>query len=139
MKNKFTKYTFFLFISPVLLLIIAYFFGTRTDGEPRTYGINRTINFGGIDIDEILTNPIYNFSIFTLTYLIYLLSYFLIFLNGRFTNFFYFITNFIILLINYFLLFKNSESRILIPLTMIGFIIFTLNIFKTTKKLSAIN
>ena len=68
-----------------------------------------------------------------------LLSYFLIFLNGRFTNFFYSITNFIILLINYFLLFKNSESRILIPLTMIGFIIFILNIFKTTKKLSAIN
>ncbi|WDF46266.1 hypothetical protein PQ459_15310 [Chryseobacterium sp. KACC 21268] len=137
MKKVFTKHLFFLFLTPLLLLIIFYFLSAK--GVVGTYGVNRTINFGGIDIDGILRNPIYTGSFFLFTYPIYLLSYFIIFLIGRFTDFLYSIVHFITFILNYILLSNNPENRILIPLTMIGFIIFILNIFKTTKNPSTIN
>lgn len=137
MNKLFTKYLFFVFLFPILALIIFYFLSAKD--VIGTYGVNRTINFGGIDIDGILRNPIYNSSIFVLTYPIYLLSYFIIFLIGRFTDFLYSIIHFIVFILNYILLSNNPENRILIPLTIIGFIIFILNIFKTTKKPSTIN
>ena len=51
MKKVFTKYLVFVFLIPVLVLFIFYFFETRI--ETNTYGVNRKINFGGIDLDEI--------------------------------------------------------------------------------------
>ena len=137
MKKLFTKYLFLLFIFPVLLLIIFYFFST--EGEIGSYGVNRTINFSGIDIEGILKNPIYNFSIFILTYPIYFLSYFIVFLIRRVTDFSYSIIHFIMFMINFILLCINAENRFLIPLSVICFIFFILNIFKTTKNLSTIN
>lgn len=137
MKKNFTKYLFIVFLTPLLTLTIFYFLSSK--GVIGTYGVNRTINFGGIDIDAIFKNPIYNSSFFIFTYPTYLLSYFIIFIIRRFTDFLYSIIHFIIFILNYILLFNNPENRILIPLTMIGFIFFILNIFKTTKKPSTIN
>jgi len=121
----------------MLLLIVFYFLSTK--GVVGTYGVNRTINFGGIDINGILKNSIYNSSAFIFTYPIYLLSYFIIFIIRRFTDLFYSTLHFIIFILNYILLCNNPENRFLIPLTIIGFVFFILNIFKTTKKPSTIN
>jgi len=131
MKKVFTKYLFFVFLLPILIVTVFYFLSAKD--AIGTYGVNRTINFGGIDIDGILRNPIYNSSVFILTYPIYLLSYFIIFLIRRFTDFLYSIIHFIIFILNYILLSNNPENIILIPLTIFGFIVFILNIFKTTK------
>lgn len=137
MRKVFTKYLFFVFLVPILLLIVFYFLSSKA--AIGTYGVNRTINFGGIDIAAILRNPIYNSSFFIFTYLIYLLGYFIIFILRRFKDFIYSLTHFTIFITNYFLLSIDAENRILIPLTMIGLIFFILNIFKTTKKPSTIN
>lgn len=137
MKKLFTKYLFFVFLFPILLLIVFYFLSSK--GVIGTYGVNRTINFRGIDIDGILRNPIYSSSFFIFTYPIYFLSYFIIFIIRRFTDLFYSTLHFIIFILNYILLCNNPENRILIPSTMIGFIFFILNIFKTTKKPTTIN
>lgn len=137
MKKLFTKYLFFVFLFPILLLIVFYFLSAK--GAIGTYGVNRTINFRGIDIDAILRNPIYNSSFFIFTYPLYFLSYFIIFIIRRFTDLFYSTLHFIIFILNYILLSNNPENRILIPLTFIGFAFFILNIFKTTKKPSTIN
>lgn len=137
MRKVFTKYLFFVFVFPILLLIILYSFSAES--AVGTYGVNETINFGGIDIDGILKNPIYNSSVFIFTYPIYLLSYFIIFIIRRFTDFIYSLTHFTIFIANGFLLSIDAENRILIPLTMIGFAFFILNIFKTTKQPSTIN
>jgi hypothetical protein len=137
MKKICTKYLFFVFILPVLAVIILYFFSTES--EIGSYGVNETINFGGVDIEGIFGNPIYNFSIFMLTYPIYFLSYFIIFLLRRITDFYYSVIHFIMFMINFMLLCVNAENRFLIPLSVICFIFFILNIFKTTKNLSTIN
>lgn len=131
MRKLFTEYLFVVLLFPVLLLIIFYCLSTK--GAVGTYDINRTISFRGIDINAVLRNPIYNSSAFIFTYPIYILSYFIIFLIRRYTEFIYSILSFSILTINYILLCINPENRILIPLTIIGLIIFILNIFKTTK------
>jgi len=137
MRKLFTKYLFLVFILPVLFLIIFYFFSTES--EIGSYGVNETVNFGGIDIEGIFGNPIYNFSIFILTYPIYFLSYFIVFLIRRVTDFRYTVIHFIMFMINFILLCMNAENRCLIPLSVICFIFFILNIFKTTKNLSTIN
>ncbi|KFC22572.1 hypothetical protein SAMN04488097_3078 [Epilithonimonas lactis] len=137
MRKVFTKYLFFVFLFPILLLIILYSFSTES--VIGTYGVNRRINFGGIDIDGILKNPIYNSSVFIFTYPIYLLGYFIIFILRRFTDFIYSLTHFTIFIANYFLLSIDAESRVLILLTIIGFVFFILNIFKTIKNPSTIN
>lgn len=137
MKKLFTKYLFFVFAFPILLLIALYSFST--ENAIGTYGVNRTINFRGIDINGILKNPIYNSSFLIFTYPIYLVGYFIIFIIRRFTDLFYSILHFIIFILNYILLSSNPENRILIPLAIIGFIFFILNIFKTTKKPSTID
>lgn len=137
MKKLFTKYLFAVLLIPVFILMIFYWFSDKN--AIGTYGVNRTINFSGIDIDAILRNPIYNFSAFTFTYPIYILGYLIIFLFRRFTDFFYSILSVSILILNYILIFSNPENRILFPLTIFGFIIFILNIFKTTKNPSTIN
>ncbi len=138
MKKVFTKYLFFVFLLPVLLFIVAYFFGTKTEGEIKTWGVNRTINFG-IDINAILSNPLYTISSFYLSYATYLLGYFVVFLMRRRTNFLYSAVNLVIFIANYFLLVIDTVNKTLIPLGVIGIIIFILNIFKTTKIPSIIN
>lgn len=138
MKKFFTRYLFFIFLLPILIFIVAYFFGTKTEGEIKTWGVNRTINFG-IDINAILSNPLYTISSFYLSYAIYLLGYFITFITGRRTNFFYSIINLLVFIANYYLLYINTVSKILIPLSFIGIIIFILNIFKTTKNPTTIN
>lgn len=138
MKTIFTKYLFFVFLLPVLIFVIAYFFGTKTEGEIQTWGANRTINFG-IDINAILSNPLYTISSFYISYAIYLLGYFIVFLAQRSTNLFYSLINIILSIANYFLLVTDIVSKMLIPLSISGFIIFILNIFKTTKKPSTVN
>lgn len=137
MNKIFTKYLFLVFLFPILLLIVFYFSSSK--GAIGTYGVNRTINFGGIDIDEILRNPIYNSSFLIFTYPIYLLTYFIIFLTRKCTDFLYSIIHFILFIFNYILLSNNPENRILIPLTIFCFAIFIFNIFKTTKKPTTIN
>ena len=137
MRKVFTKYLFLAFLTPLLLLTIFYLLSTK--GIIGTYGVNKTINFGGIDIDGMLRNPIYNSSFFIFTYPIYLVSYFIIFIIRRFTDLFYSVIHFILFNLNCILLSNNPENRILIPLTMIGFMFFILNIFKTTKKPSTVN
>jgi len=139
MKKVFTKYLFFVFLLPILVFIVAYFFATKTEGEIKTWGVNRTINFGGSDIDAILSNPIYTISFFYSSYAIYLLGYFIVFLAQRSTNLFYSLINLILFGTNYFLLVIDTVSKILIPLSVTGIIIFIFNIFKTTKKPSTIN
>jgi hypothetical protein len=137
MKKLFTKYLFFVFLFPILALIIFYFLSAKD--VIGTYGVNRTINFGGSDIDAILSNPIYTISFFYSSYAIYLLGYFIVFLAQRSTNLFYSLINLILFGTNYFLLVIDTVSKILIPLSVIGIIIFIFNIFKTTKKPSTIN
>ncbi|KUJ53410.1 hypothetical protein AR685_03220 [Chryseobacterium sp. JAH] len=136
MRKLFTKYFFAVFLIPILVLAFFYFFGTKVEGE--TYSVNRRISFG-IDIDGILRNPVYNILIFYGTYPVYLLCYFIVFLLRRHTNFILSIMNFMIVTMNFYLICENPENRILIPLTMFGFIFFIFNIFKTTKKLTTIN
>jgi hypothetical protein len=138
MKKLFTKYLFFVFLIPVLLLIIGYFFGTKTEGELKTWGVNKTINFG-IDINAILSNPLHTIFSFYLSYTIYLLGYFIVFLAQRSTNLFYSLINIILFIANYFLLVIDTVSKMLIPLSLAGIIIFILNIFKTTKNPSTFN
>jgi len=138
MKKLFTKYLFFVFLLPVLIFIVAYFFGTKTDGEMKTWGVNRTINFG-IDTNAILSNPLYTISSFYLSYAIYLLGYFVVFLMRRRTNFLFSAVNLVIFIANYFLLVNDTVNKILIPLSIIGFIIFILNILTTTKEPTTIN
>ncbi|KQR91490.1 hypothetical protein ASG01_14055 [Chryseobacterium sp. Leaf180] len=138
MKKLFTKYLFFVFLLPVLIFIVAYFFGTKTEGEIQTWGVNETINFG-IDFNAILSNPVYTISSFYLSYVIYLFGYFIIFITGRRTNFLYSIINLLVFMANYYFLYIDTVSKILIPISFIGIIIFILNIFKTIKKPSTIN
>lgn len=105
MKKVFTKYLFFVFLFPILLLIVFYFLSSK--GAIGTYGVNRTINFRGIDIDGILRNPIYTSSFFIFTYPIYLLTYFIIFLIRKYTDFLYSVIHFIIFILNDILLSNN--------------------------------
>lgn len=138
MRKVFTKYLFFVFLLPVLIFIVAYFFGAKTEGEIKTGGVNRTINFG-IDINAILSNPLYTISSFYLSYAIYLVGYLIVFLVQRSTNLFYSLINTTLFGANYSLLFIDTVSKILIPLSIMGIIFFILNIFKTTKNPSTIN
>ncbi len=137
MKKVFTKYLFGVFLIPVFILIVFYCLYDKA--AIGTYGVNRTINFRGIDINAIVKNPIYNSSAFIITYLIYIIGYLIVFLIRRFTNFFYSILNFTIVILNYIVLSNNSANRILLPLTILGLIIFIFNIFKTTKNPTTIN
>lgn len=137
MKKLFTKYFFVVFVIPILILTFFYFFGTKVEGK--TYTTYTRLPLFESAIARILRNPFYNIIVFYFTYTIYLLSYFFVFLIHRHTNFIFSILNFFIVVINFYLLCKNPENRILIPLTMIGFIFFIFNIFKTTKKPTTVN
>lgn len=130
MEKLFTRYLFLLFILPVLIVVLI--FTLFSSGSMiGSYGWNRTINFGVID--EILGNPLYNTSVFLLTYAGYTLIYFVIFLMRRMTDFYYSIIQFAMFMINFALLSVNAGNRFLIPLSVICFIFFILNIFKTVK------
>lgn len=131
MKKIFTKYFFVVFLIPILILAFFYFFGTKVEGK--TYTTYTRVLLFESAIVRILRNPFYNISVFYFTYTIYLLSYLIIFLVSRHTNFIFSVLNFSVVVLNFYLLCQNPENRILIPLTMIGFIIFIFNIFKTTK------
>lgn len=126
MQKLFTKYFFILFLIPLLVVIIFHFFGTA---EITSFGVNRSVSFGLFD--RILKNPIYNISAYWLSYALYLLSYFIVFLIRRKTNLIFSVLNFIMVLISFYLLNENPSNKILIPITMTGFIFFIFNIFKT--------
>lgn len=130
MKKPFTRYLFLLFIFPIFIVLIFYLFSS-SGADAGLYGLNRTIKFGLMD--EIFGNPVYNASVFILTYTGYLLVYFVVFLIGRITDFHYSVIHFVMFTINFILLSVNTENRFLIPLSVICFIFFILNIFKTTK------
>lgn len=133
MKKIFTKYLFFVFLLPFLLLILAHIFGTKTEGEIEIWGVNRTIDFGETYYDAILRNPIYTISFFYSSYAIYLLGYFIVFLHQRSTSLFFSLVNLLLFGANYFLLVIDTVNKILIPLSLFGIIVFIFNIFKTTK------
>lgn len=137
MRKLFTKYLFIILLIPVLLLSAFYWLTDKN--AMGIYGVNRTINFSGIDIDEVLTNPLYNSSAFVIAYPTYVFGYLIVFLFKKSTNFSYSILNFTILILNYILLCNNPENRILIPLTIFGLIIFILNIFRSKKIQTTIN
>lgn len=130
MKKLFTRYLFLLFIFPVFIVLILFIFSSSGTGAG-WYGWNRTIKFGLMD--EVFENPVYNASAFILTYPAYFLGYSVVFLIRRITDFHYSVIHFIMFAINFILLSVNAENRFLIPLSVICFIFFILNIFKTTK------
>ncbi len=130
MIKLFTKYLFLLYILPILIVVIIFLFPSAKL-EVGYFGVNRTVNFS--KIDTIFGNTIYNFSFFLITYLVYFLSYFIIFLIRKHTNFNYSIIHFSMFIINFILLSVNAENRFLIPLSVVCFIFFILNIFKTLK------
>ncbi len=130
MTKLFTKYLFLWFILPIIIIVIIFNFPT-TRFEIGYFGVNRAVNFS--KIDTIFGNTIYNFSFFLITYLVYFLSYFIIFLIRKHTDFNHSIIHFSMFIINFILLSVNAENRFLIPLSVICFIFFILNIFKTLK------
>ncbi len=130
MKKLFTRYLFLLFIFPVFIILILVNVSS-SGADTGSYGWNRTIKFGLTD--EIFGNPVYNASVFILTYAGYFLGYFIVFLIRRITDFHYSAIHFVMFTINFILLSVNTENRFLIPLSVICFIFFILNIFKTTK------
>lgn len=130
MTKLFTKYLFLWFILPIIIIVIIFNFPT-TRFEIGYFGVNRTVNFN--KADTIFGNTIYNFSFFLITYPVYFLSYFIIFLIRKHTDFNYSIIHFSMFIINFILLSVNAENRFLIPLSVICFIFFILNIFKTLK------
>lgn len=135
MKTLFTKYLFIVFSLPILMIMInSYYIKKETTG---TIGFNRTISWGFWD--KYLGDPLYNFVVFSITYLVYLLGYFIILLIRRTTSYKLSLAHFILFIISFILIDFSKEYYILIPLSIIGFIIFIFNIFKTTKKPSTIN
>lgn len=130
MTKLFTKYLFIWFILPIIMIVIIFNF-LPTQFEVGYFGVNRTINFN--KADAIFGNTIYNFSFFLITYPVYFLSYFIVFLIRKNSDFNYSIIHFSMFMINFILLSVNAENRFLIPLSVICFIFFILNIFKTLK------
>lgn len=130
MTKLFTKYLFIWFILPIIMIVIIFNF-LPTQFEVGYFGVNRTVNFN--KADAIFGNMIYNFSFFLITYPVYFLSYFIVFLIRKNTDFNYSIIHFSMFMINFILLSVNVVNRFLIPLSVICFIFFILNIFKTLK------
>jgi|UPI000492FAF3 hypothetical protein len=130
MTKLFTKYLFIWFILPIIMIVIIFNF-LPTQFEVGYFGVNRTINFN--KADAIFGNTIYNFSFFLITYPVYFMSYFIVFLIRKNTDFNYSIIHFSMFMMNFILLSVNAENRFLIPLSVICFIFFILNIFKTLK------
>ncbi|PJJ67237.1 hypothetical protein CLV73_1239 [Chryseobacterium geocarposphaerae] len=134
MKVLFTKYVFVLFLLPVVVIFLAIVLFFES-GE--SYGINRTISFSGIG--SVLFNPIYNSTAFFITYFLSFFTYLVIFIIRRRTHYQWSLLHFLFFTINFTVLCLNAENGFLIPLSVICFIFFILNIFKTTKNLSTIN
>lgn len=135
MKTLFKNQLFILFNLPILIFIILLFFINKDTTD--TIGFNRKI---GWNIwDKYLGNSLYNFSVFVITYFTYVLGYFIIALIRRSTNLYLSLIHFTLSIINLILLCINPQYYILIPISIICFIIFIFNIFKTTKKQSTIN
>jgi len=130
MTKLFTKYLFLWFILPIIIIVIIFNF-PLAKFEIGYFGVNRNVNFN--KADTIFGNTIYNFSFFLITYPVYFLSYFIIFLIRKNTDFNYSIIHFSMFMINFILLSVNAENRFLIPLSVICFIFFILNIFKSIK------
>lgn len=130
MTKLFKKYLFLWFILPTIIVVIIFNFPPATF-EVGYFGVNRTVNFN--KADAIFGNTIYNFSFFLITYPVYFLSYFIVFLIRKNTDFNYSIIHFSMFMINFILLSVNAENRFLIPLSVICFVFFILNIFKTLK------
>ncbi|SIN79616.1 hypothetical protein SAMN05421769_0041 [Chryseobacterium scophthalmum] len=129
MKALFTKQLFILFNLPILIFIILLFFINKDTID--AIGFNRKI---GWNIwDKYLGNSLYNFSVFVITYFAYPLGYFIIALIRRSTNLYLSLIHFTLSIINLILLCINPQFYILIPISIICFIIFIFNIFKTTK------
>lgn len=135
MKALFTKKLFILFNLPILIFIILLFFINKDATD--TIGFNRKIEWN--IWDGYLGNSLYNFSVFVITYFTYPLGYFIIVLIKRSTNLYLSLIHFTLSIINLILLCINPQYYILIPISIICFIIFIFNIFKTTKKQSTIN
>ena len=129
MKALFTKLLFILFNLPIFIFIILLFFINKDTID--AIGFNRKI---GWNIwDKYLGNSLYNFSVFVITYFAYPLGYFIIALIRRSTNLYLSLIHFTLSIINLILLCINPQFYILIPISIICFIIFIFNIFKTTK------
>lgn len=129
MKALFTKQLFILFNLPILIFIILLFFINKNTID--AIGFNRKI---GWNIwDKYLGNSLYNFSVFVITYFAYPLGYFIIALIRRSTNLYLSLIHFTLSIINLILLCINPQFYVLIPISIICFIIFIFNIFKTTK------
>lgn len=129
MKTLITKQLFVLFSLPILIVIILSFFITKH--VIGTIGFSRTIQWS--IWDKYLGDSFYNFSVFIMTYLTYSIGYFIIFLMRRTTNYYLSWIHLSLAIFNLILLCINPESYILIPVSVICFIIFIFNIFKTTK------
>jgi len=135
MKALLTKQLFILFNLPILLFIILSFFITKD--VINTIGVNREIQWN--IWDKYLGNSFYNFSVFIISYPIYSLGYFIVFLMKRMTNYHWSMIHFSMVIFNLVVVCIAPYFYILIPLSIICFIIFIFNIFKTTKKPTTIN
>ena len=129
MKALLTKQLFVLFSLPILIVIILSFFITKD--VINTIGFSRTIQWSVWD--KYLGDSFYNFSVFIMTYLTYFIGYFIIFLMRRTTNYYLSWIHFSLAIFNLILVCIAPEFYILIPISIICFIIFIFNIFKTTK------
>lgn len=127
MRKIFEKWLFVVFLAPIVFLYIAFAFsGSINQGS---FGMNRTINWSGLDF----TNPMYNGSAFLIAYCIYLLAYLFGILSNRKTNFVFSIIHFLLFLLNLVLVVQNPTNFLIIPLITINFIIFIFNLKKSVK------
>lgn len=132
MKKLFTNQLFILFSLPVLIFVVLLFFITKDN-----LGFNRKIRWN--IFDRYLGNPLYNFVVVTVTFFIFTLGYFVVYLMRRTTGFNKSLAHFALCICNLILFCICPEFFILIPLSLICFIIFIFNIFKTTKNTTTIN
>ena len=131
MKTLFTQYLFLLFLSPILVIILSFIF---LDGEIEEVGYNRTVSWNFVD--AYFGNPIYNWSAFLGSYAVFFFAYLVVVLIGRRTDFSWSVVHFSSFMLNFVLISLNAENRFLLPLSIICFVFFILNIFKTSKKLN---
>lgn len=130
MKTLFTRYLylFLIFLLPVLVVVIFFFVSSSEVSE---IGYNTSVQWNRID--KYLGNPLYNWGIFMGSYGLYFFIYLTIFLIHRKTDFHFYLIHSISFSINFILISINAENRCLIPLSIICFVFFILNIFKTSK------
>lgn len=98
-----------------------------------SYGMNREINFG---IQGYLTNSEYNLTAFYFIYIVSFITYLIVFMMKRRTNFNYSILHFFCFMVLFFMMVFNHRNFLIIPISIICFIFFILNIFKTSETLN---